>query len=587
MGAFKPNNSDDLNAIKIENEKLKEQLESLKKTKKFGLVWEDKEETVQTECIKKYPVLKECAELKIDNVTNKNLTTNLIIEGDNYHSLLTLQWAYKSKIDMIYIDPPYNTGNKDFIYNDSFVDKEDGFRHTKWLSFMEKRLKLAKELLSDKGVIFISIDDNEQAYLKLLCDEVFGERNLLGNLCVVNNFSGRSDDKFFATANEYVCVYSKNIKYAQIFGIPLNEEQQKEYKLRDKISKYKLVGLKKSGKNSKRSDRPNMYYPIYYDEQTNKLSLEKEKGSLEILPTTITGDGCWRWGKETFLEKYKTELVCKKIKDEYVIYVKMRMFINGKLRELKPKTFWQNSKYSTTAGGNTLKGIFEKKLFDSPKAIDFIKDILFVSGGKYILDFFAGSGTTGQAVLELNKQDGGNRKFILCTNNENNIAKDICYQRIKTVITGKRKDNSKYSDGIPANLRYFKTDFVQKDIDNDQTKVNITECATELIQIKEDAYTPINTIVKNLKLFENAKTVVAIIFDRYDDIDDSVYKNELKNKQNNKVLAIYRFSINANLDMDISGLDNTRIEPIPEEILKLYRQNLKSVKEHKMDNERK
>ncbi len=159
-------------------EELIELVHSLKKAKKFGLVWEDKPEQVAIDCQTKLPVLQEVADRAITKADDQ--PTNLIIEGDNYHSLSTLNYTHAGKIDVIYIDPPYNTGNKDFIYNDHYVDKEDAFKHSKWLSFMSKRLKLAKQLLTDTGLVFISIDDSEQAHLKLLCDDIFGEVNFVG-----------------------------------------------------------------------------------------------------------------------------------------------------------------------------------------------------------------------------------------------------------------------------------------------------------------------------------------------------------------------------------------------------------------------
>src|SRR5699024_2914078 len=208
--------------------------------------------------------LKEVNEHRIFN--GEEHPDHLLIEGDNLHALKTMQYTHKNKIDVIYIDPPYNTGNTDFVYNDKFVDGEDSWRHSKWLSFMNKRLRLARELMTDEGVIFISIDDNEQAQLKLLCDQVFGEGNNLGIITTVNNLKGRSDGEFFATSNEFIIVYAKDKGNASIYGLPTDEEYDKEFKFKDNISRYKKVGLKKTGKNSLREDRPNMYYPIYYDE---------------------------------------------------------------------------------------------------------------------------------------------------------------------------------------------------------------------------------------------------------------------------------------------------------------------------------
>lgn len=284
-------------------EELLEIIKSLKKQKKFGLVWEDKPEKVATECRQKLPVVKEDVDKVISNADVAE-PTNLIIEGDNYHALSVLNYTHAGKIDVIYIDPPYNTGNKDFTYNDRYVDKEDSFKHSKWLSFMHKRLLLAKSLLSEKGTIFISIDDHEQANLKLLCDEIFGEENKLATIAIVNNLKGRSDDEFFATAHETLTVYARNVREAKILGLPMSESSSKEYKKFDSISRYKEVSLQKTGKNSRRIDRPKMYYPIYYNPKTTDFSLEMRDGYVEIFPALINGnEGCWRWGKKTFFQK--------------------------------------------------------------------------------------------------------------------------------------------------------------------------------------------------------------------------------------------------------------------------------------------
>ena len=219
--------------------------------------------------------------LRPDKESSKNWndTENLYIEGDNLEVLKSLQKSYFGKVKMIYIDPPYNTG-RDFIYKDNFRDSIDNYKeitnqttkansetngryHTYWLNMMYPRLRLARNLLTEDGVIFISIDNNEVTNLNKICDEIFGEYNKLGIMSVVNNLKGRSDDKFFATSNEFLLVYAKKIDLANINGLPMDDEYEKEYKYKDNISNYKEVGLRKTGKNSKRKDRPNMYYPIY------------------------------------------------------------------------------------------------------------------------------------------------------------------------------------------------------------------------------------------------------------------------------------------------------------------------------------
>ena len=377
---------------------------------------------------------------------NWDTTENLFIEGDNLDALKLLQESYLGKVKMIYIDPPYNTG-KDFVYRDNFKrsdeswKEETGYRddedniqesyrnplqpnpkahgryHSDWLSMMYPRLKLARNLLSEDGVIFISIDDNEQANLKKLCDEVFGEDNFLGNIAVVNNLKGRSDDEFFATSNEYMLCYARSSDSAVIYGLELPENMKDEYKLSDEISNYKEVSLQKTGKNSRRIDRPNMYYEIFYNPDTLSFSLEKESGALGIYPTPINGvDGRWRWGKDTFLKKKDTEITARKVGENWRIYVKMRDVVDGEVRTLKPKTTWIDPKYDTGNGGRSAKELFDNKgYFDNPKSPHFITDVLRVGSNKksLVLDFFSGSATTAHAVMQLNAEDGGNRKWIM------------------------------------------------------------------------------------------------------------------------------------------------------------------------------
>nr|WP_288248237.1 site-specific DNA-methyltransferase [uncultured Romboutsia sp.] len=375
--------------------------------------------------------------LRPDKESSKNWndTENLYIEGDNLEVLKSLQKSYFGKVKMIYIDPPYNTG-RDFIYKDNFRDSIDNYKeitnqttkansetngryHTYWLNMMYPRLRLARNLLTEDGVIFISIDNNEVTNLNKICDEIFGEYNKLGIMSVVNNLKGRSDDKFFATSNEFLLVYAKKIDLANINGLPMDDEYEKEYKYKDNISNYKEVGLRKTGKNSKRKDRPNMYYPIYFNIDTNEIYTEKKNhyNEVEIYPLDENGDeGCWRWGKETFNEKKDTEIIVKlNNNNKWCVYVKMRDIINGEKRTQKPKTTWINPKYDSGNGTKLIKELFNDNIFTNPKPIEFILDILRIStdSNSLVLDFFSGSATTSQAIMRLNSEDNGNRKFIM------------------------------------------------------------------------------------------------------------------------------------------------------------------------------
>lgn len=364
---------------------------------------------------------------------------NLYIVGDNIDALKHLLNSYAGKIKCIYIDPPYNTGTDGFVYPDNFqfnkeelaekigITEEESGRilelagkstHSAWLTFMYPRLILARDLLSEDGVIFISIDDNEQGNLKLVCDEIFGEENKLGLISVVNNLKGRSDDEFFATSNEFLLCYSRSKSYAKIEGLETDEEYKNEFKYEDNISKYKEVGLKKTGKESLKEDRPDMFYPIYYDEESKHISLTKcNDNYIEIIPIIKGKKGRWRWGKNTFLEKKDTELVIKKNKkNDWNVYVKMRDIVDGEHRTVRPKSTWLNAKFDSGNGTSQIENLLcANNLFDNPKPIEFIKEIIHIANAKQsiVLDFFSGSSTTADAVMQLNAEDGGNRKYIM------------------------------------------------------------------------------------------------------------------------------------------------------------------------------
>jgi len=399
-----------------------------------------------------------------------SLNDNLIIHGDNLLALKALLPTYAGKVKCIYIDPPYNTGNEKWAYNDNVnspmmkewlgkvVDKDDLTRHDKWLCMMMPRLKLLRELLRDDGVIFVSIDNNEIDHLRMLMDEVFHE-NFLGIISVVNNLKGRSDDEFIATANEFLLVYVKDKELYEMGGFPLSEEQLKEYDEEDKWGKYKEVGFRKTGKGWHREDRPNMFYPIYFNEKTGEISVErKNKNDIEILPLTSDGqEGRWRWERGKFLERKDKDIVVRKVgTGRWQVFTKMRLNENGEERTLLPKSVWIDPKYDTAKGAVLLREIFGEDLFDNPKPLDFITDILRVSTDKNdpILDSFAGSGTTAHATLALNKEDGGNRKFIL-VEMEDYVDK-ITAERVRRVIKGvKGAKDENLKNGLGGSFSYF------------------------------------------------------------------------------------------------------------------------------------
>jgi adenine-specific DNA-methyltransferase len=407
------------------------------KGKKYGLVFEEHREAIDEKLDTHVPVLVEEKKLAIDNGGEQNF----LIEGDNLAALKLLEKTHKGKIDVIYIDPPYNTGKnekQDFHYDDKFVDINDTFRHSKWISFMEKRLVLAKTLLAKDGFIVISIDDNEYGPLKILCDEIFGSDLFVNTFIWQRNSSGKTEKDKYTVNTEYVLLYAKTKNYSlnDVYK-PLAEATRALYKKDDKDGRgrYRLYPLQKPA-----SPGPETSYD--YVDNNGKVWKCPPKGwriKYEKLKA-LENDGRLCLENETLSEK---------------------AYWNERTSEGKRiDTLW-NDLSENTVGSKEVENIFGKQgVFNNPKPLDLIERCLEIKKNNFtILDFFAGSGTTGHAVLKLNN-DGKKRKFILCTNNENNICHDVTYQRIKTVITGKRKNNTKYSDGLPGSLKYFRIDYV-------------------------------------------------------------------------------------------------------------------------------
>lgn len=487
--------------------------------KKYGLVWEDKPEDVEEQLRDNLPILKEVVDNAIIN--GEEYPNHILIEGDNLHSLTALNFTHENKIDTIYIDPPYNTGARNWLYNNDYVDKDDAYRHSKFISFMEHRLKLAKRLLTSKGVLVCAIDDYEVHNVRHLLDEIFGQDNRLGTIVVVHNPRGRNDDRFIATMHEYMLVYAKDYNQATIKHFPLNDKDIAAYNKSDGISNFNETSFIRTGNNSLRTERPNLFYPIFYNPLTDKLQLEENPNFIKLLP--INGkneERTWRWGKETFENLKDTELFVRKVKGEFKIFKKRRITnIEGK----KAKTVWTESKYDASSNGiMLLQDIFDgKNPFPYPKSFFALFDILQISTDEdsTILDFFAGSGTTLHATMSLNASDGGNRKCILITNNENNICEEVTYERNKRVIQGYTNAKGEKVEGLSSNnLRYYKSEFVGRE-PSIKNKKEITHLATELLCIKEDIYAEQKQIgdyqlnTRYVRCFQQGHLYLLVIYD--------------------------------------------------------------------------
>ena len=359
---------------------------------------------------------------------------NLFFTGDNLEVLRHLQASYTDKVDVIYIDPPYNTGNDDFVYPDNFeysdeklkemfgLDDEQVLRlksiqgkssHSAWLTFMYPRLALAKKLLSKKGIIFISIDDNEQANLREIIIDIFSEQNVIGTLPVINNLKGNQDQFAFAGAHEYILCCVKDISCSEFHGLRLSQKELSEWKEDNKGLYKKGASLKSTGVNAPREKRPNLYFPIYIIEG-RKISLEKKENAKELLPITNGKEMSWRWSREK-IENNIDDIIISQNGENFSLYKKQRP-VEGNVPTKKPKSFLYKPEYSSGNGTAEVSKLFNsEKIFDYPKSTALIKDLLLIGGDdkSLVLDFFAGSATTADAVMQLNAKDGGHRKFIM------------------------------------------------------------------------------------------------------------------------------------------------------------------------------
>ena len=527
---------------------------------------------------KPFPILKEVKGKAIDS--DESNLVNLLIEGDNYHSLAVLNFTHQEAVDLIYIDPPYNTGNNDFVYNDKFINLEDGFRHSMWLSFIEKRLKLAKNLLKSTGAIFISINDNEQAPLKMLCDEIFGDKNFVAMITVQVNKGGR-DYLPIAVTHEYLLCYFKSAQGS------LNELSKKvDFNLRDSRGGYELRELRNRNPKFTKANRPNLYYPIYVNAKSIDgndqclASLKKSKGfNVEVYPLNSKGeDSCWRWGQRLTEENIGQDtdisnVVGKQRRDGgWNIYEKSRKSSS------KAKSIWDETEVRTEQGTIDLREIGMANTFDHPKPVYLIKKIVQLATTKensIILDFFAGSGTTGQAVLEQNKEDGGSRTFILCTNNgdqksEHKIASEVCYPRIKKVIGGYKSQKNTKIEGLGGNLKYYTTDFVRAE-PTDTNRRKLVKESADMICILENTFDLIEE-ADEFKIFRNSNKYVGIVF--YEEaIED--YKKALKKIDGHFNTYVFSMGDDPQTKKFADVKDKVTLCAIPEVILKVYREIFK------------
>lgn len=565
----------------LTNEEKLELLGLLRKQKKYGLVWEDKPEDVEERLREELPVLVEDTSKALIS-TEADAPNHILIEGDNLEALTALTYTHEGKIDVIYIDPPYNTGNNDFVYNDKFVDKEDSYRHSKWLSFMAKRLRIAKQLLSEKGVIFISIDDNEQAQLKLLCDEVFLSQNFVGTYFWKRTSTPPALSYKIRRKLEFVlCYQNKDIPqrtFAQGYtdggDVPLLNSGNPLGILEFPIGSV-VFNIPDGVYNRKSSYKIELLENIIVENGKN-INAFKAKGNF-------------KWGQNN---------LNKEVSNGTYFLIKSHQF---------SPLFQKNSK-STKVPSNIIdEDVYVGTNEDAQKEMDSLgisfsyakpsSLISYLSQMPFwedknitILDFFAGSGTTLHATMQLNAEDGGHRKCILVINNENNICEEVTYERNKRVINGYTTPKGEEVSGLKNNtMRYYRTDFVPREKTQKNMRALVV-AATDMLCIKNDIYTETHEIggakmrPSLARHFKNGNKEMLII---YDDKAIPYIVDKLKDIDVKEPIMVYVFSPNdyPYTDEFFEVADKVTLYALPAAIYDAYRKVLKKPKPHFLDSE--
>ena len=541
-----------------EIEKLKSQIASLKKNKLFGLVWEEKEEDVVSFSKENIPILR-------DNLKNEiykdplNICSQLIV-GDNYLTLINLNFIYKNEVDVIYIDPPYNTGEKDWKFNDNFVDKDDSFRHSKWLSMMNVRLNLAKSLLKNDGLLLVSIGDDEFANLKLLLDQIFGESAFICDIPWQKRTS-KSDVPYGISQNyEHILVYGKQNFES---GKPIIRDYYTSDDFKDDPWRLGPMTTQRT-----KEERPNSYFTMVNPKNGDKFEANPNR--------------TWACTKDTFKKYYEENKIVfpgdydfLNIGTPYFRYFKSEDDAknNGETPLTATSNVLDKSIVGMTSDGTKeLTNILGSKKFNFPKPSSLIKYLInfHLNKNAVVLDFFAGSGTTGHAVLELNKEDGGNRQFILVTNNENNIAEEVTYPRLKNVINGYKNLKNEKVEGLGGNLKYYEIDFVPAD-NSDPSMYELAINLVDTLCLKENTFTEHHTS-KDIKIFKNQEDhYCCIVFDE-DKIDQALQK--LNNTDGSYSFYIYSLggeTFDEELEDFISEHPNTISTPFPLTMKNIYK----------------
>lgn len=531
--------------------------------KQYGLVWMDVPEAFDTESLHSIPILEEENHLSFCQDDGK--PTHVLIEGDNYHSLTCLNYTHRNSIDVIYIDPPYNTGNDGFTYKDSrFITKQpDGqplkknhpLRHSAWLSFMAKRLRLAKELLKDDGAIFISIDDNEQANLKLLCDQVFGANNLLANLIWKSKSGGASDSKFMAVDHEYILCYGKHAEKLSQF-MDDQAEVTTSYNLSDEKGPYALDRLDKQ--NIRYSDSLN--YEIKDPEGNSYFPKHKNPEKP---------NATWRWSKKTVAERY-AELVFK----NGCVYTK-----NYKKEVNIARSLLVEERFGRTRSGKTeLESIDKAFNFSAPKPSKLIYHLLNVFPRQKdepltVLDFFAGSGTTMHAVSSLNAKDGGRRQCILCQASEADICRSVTLERNRRVMQGYTNAKGEEVKGLGGSLKFYRTAFVGRHTAreaSDADRIDLAARAGCLLALAENTLYETERAERFQFFTDHDGRHTAIYFNE-DYSDFPAFETHLRSLTGSTAIYVFSWADGTEFAPMFDDLPNVVVKSIPQPILDIYK----------------
>jgi len=537
------------------------EIEALQKRKKYGLLWEETPEDVVERCKTELPVL---SELKAREVRgDPKLPSNILIEGDNYHALSVLNYTHKGKVDVIYIDPPYNTGAKDWKYNNAYVDANDKWRHSKWISMMNHRLRVAKGLLKRNGVLVVTIDKNENATLLMLLKEIFPTHDVT-SVVIEHNPKGLPSRNF-----------SESHEYAH-FVIPKGQSVVGK----NPETKEDTRNLRRAGRASYRVERRSMFYPIYVkdgkvirvgqvpDDSFHPASraISLDDGSLEVWPIDDRGqERRWHFGLDS-ISDHLERIEVKQTDTDCQLYVTA---VPGRY-----KTVWTGGEFDAGKYGTSLVkdmiGVefpFPKSLYATAKCLE---AVIYNRENALVLDFFAGSGTTGHAVLWLNDRHKSNHRFILCTNDENEIAGTVTHPRLAAAMRGYKQNQSEI-DGLDAGtLRYYRTAFVPGE-QTDKNKIKLTRKATEMLCIKEDTFDELFGD-ERFAIFQNGSRYTGIIYDHLHIDDFKTYIAAIEGK-----FSVYVFSLGDDT-FDEEFLDiasKVKLSPIPEAILRVYRRIFK------------